>query len=290
MKVLITGAYGQLGKELAETKPDNVDITLAGRDTLDIGDVDAVSEFVDKIGPDIIINAAAYTAVDKAESDQDNAYRINETGSVNLALACKRLGARFLHVSTDFVFDGKQGVAYTPGFPTQPIGVYGASKLAGENAIVAIAPEAYVIVRTAWVYSKHNNNFMKTMLRLMRERESLDVVCDQVGTPTSARGLALMLWAVTAKPEMKGIYHWTDAGVASWYDFALAIHEEALTLGLLEKAISVRPIKAEDYPTPAKRPAFSVLDKSSTWQALGTSGVHWRVALRDVLAEYKKIQ
>jgi len=284
MKVLITGANGQLGKELAETRPSSIEIAVAGKEQLDIGDEAAVQTFIAAVKPTLVINAAAYTAVDKAESDSESAFRINETGVANLAMACKSSAARLLHVSTDFVFDGGQGVPYAPDADTQPLGVYGASKLAGEKALQSIAPE-FTIIRTAWVYSKHNANFMKTMLRLMRERDQLGVICDQIGTPTSARRLAQLLWQIAARPDINGIHHWTDAGVASWYDFAVAIQEEALAVGLLDKAVPVNPIRSDQYPLPAKRPAFSVLDKTSLWQALGSSGVHWRVALREVLAQ-----
>ena len=183
---------------------------------------------------------------------------------------------------------GDASSPYKPGDNTNPLGEYGKSKLAGELAVKSALPSA-VIFRTAWVYSAFGANFVKTMLRLMAEREELSVVADQVGTPTWARGLAEAIWLAVEKPEMQGIYHWTDAGVCSWYDFAVAIAEEGLALGLLPAQPKVHPIPGSAYPTPAQRPAFSVLDKDSTWQALDTEGLHWRVQLRSMLQELKEL-
>jgi dTDP-4-dehydrorhamnose reductase len=223
--------------------------------------------------------------VDKAEKDQKAAFATNSTGVFNLAEAAKKSQARFIHISTDFVFDGSKSAPYLPSDQPNPTGVYGASKLAGEEQVRAILAGNYVILRTAWVYSSHGNNFVKTMLRLMRERDRLGVVADQVGTPTWAGGLAQAVWLLAGHAALTGIFHWTDAGVASWYDFAVAIQEEAMQLGLLHKEIILSPIRTEDYPTPARRPPFSVLDKTSTWQALKYSAPHWRVNLRKMLKE-----
>jgi dTDP-4-dehydrorhamnose reductase len=190
-------------------------------------------------------------------------------------------------VSTDFVFDGTQSHPYLPTDRTNPLGVYGASKLAGEQLALAAYPEGLAIVRTAWLYSAFGNNFVTTMLRLMGERERLGVVADQVGTPTWTCGLAGALWQM-CRVQPKGIHHWTDAGVASWYDFAVAIQEEGLACGLLAREIPIQPINTVDYPTSARRPAYSVLDKTETWAALGMTPPHWRVALRRMLLEYKE--
>ncbi len=286
-KVLVTGANGQLGQELRRTVPDSVQATFVSRAELDISDAAAVATVVSQQQADVLINAAAYTAVDKAESEAALATAINGEGPGNLAAACARSGARLVHVSTDFVFDGSASRPYLPNAPTSPLGEYGRSKLAGELAVQAALPSA-LIVRTAWVYSTFGNNFVKTMLRLMAEREELAVVVDQVGTPTWARGLADALWQAVARPQLQGLLHWTDAGVCSWYDFAQAIAEEAQALGLLAHVPRIRPINTEAYPTPAQRPAFSVLDKASTWEALDTDGVHWRVQLRAMLQELKE--
>ena len=286
-KVLITGAAGQLGRELLRSVPEGVECIAATREILDIADAAQVRAFVRRERPGLIINAAAYTAVDKAESEQELAAAINVNGAANLATACAENGSRLIHVSTDFVFDGTFSTPYLPDAPTSPLGEYGRSKLAGEQAVVAGLPSA-LIMRTAWVYSAFGGNFVKTMLRLMAEREELSVVADQVGTPTWARGLADALWLAADQSDLQGLYHWTDAGVCSWYDFAVAIAEEALEIGLLQRMPRIHPIPGSAYPTPAARPAFSVLDKNSTWAVLKTEGLHWRSQLRSMLKELKE--
>jgi len=282
MKVLIVGGNGQLGKGLSRTAPAEASIVSHDIDTLDITDAGAIAAVVSKIQPDIVFNAAAYTAVDKAESEEEAALAVNATAVGYLADAARRIDARFVHVSTDFVFDGRSGVPYTPDAPTAPIGAYGRTKLAGEEA----AGDDALIVRTAWVYAPNGGNFVRTMLRLMAERPEVRVVADQIGTPTYAPGLAAALWTMAAKGT-KGIHHYTDAGACSWYDFAVAIQEEALAVGLLDKAVPVIPINASEYPTPAQRPHYSVLDKTSTFAVLGGPTPHWRENLRKMMAEIK---
>jgi dTDP-4-dehydrorhamnose reductase len=285
VKVVITGKNGQLGWELCHRAPKTgVDIFAFDSSELDITQPRNVDHVFSSIKPDVVINCAAYTAVDKAESDKENAYLVNETGAINIADACKIIGARLLHVSTDFVFDGTKNCPYTVADTPNPLGVYGASKLAGEIGIRSLLPEA-VIVRTAWVYSTHGSNFVKTMLRLMQDKPQLGIVSDQIGTPTYAAGLADWLWAVVSQPSVRGMYHWTDAGVASWYDFAVAIQELALEKGLLKQAIPILPIFAQQYPTPAKRPAFSVIDKTDAENDTGMQTVHWRKQLSDMLGQ-----
>ena len=286
-KVLITGAAGQLGRELLRSVPEGVECIAATREILDIADAAQVRALVRRERPGLIINAAAYTAVDKAESEQELAAAINVNGATNLATACAENESRLIHVSTDFVFDGTSSTPYLPDAPTSPLGEYGRSKLAGEQAVVAGLPSA-LIMRTAWVYSAFGGNFVKTMLRLMAEREELSVVADQVGTPTWARGLADALWLAADQSDLQGLYHWTDAGVCSWYDFAVAIAEEALEIGLLQRMPRIHPIPGSAYPTPAARPAFSVLDKNSTWAVLKTESLHWRSQLRSMLKELKE--
>jgi len=282
---MITGAGGQLGQALRTSGPAGADIVALDRAGLDIGDAGAVATQVARIGPDLIINAAAYTAVDRAESEAAPAWRINAAGAGHLAAAAAAGQARFVHVSTDFVFDGSGGGPYRPDHPTAPLGVYGASKRAGEEAVLAACPGA-LIVRTAWVYGAAGHNFVRTMLRLMAERDAVRVVADQIGTPTYAPGLARAIWALDAAGAT-GIHHWTDSGVASWYDFAVAIQEEALAMGLLDRAVPVMPIATADYPTPARRPLYSVLDKASAVALVGAPAPHWRVHLRDMLGEIR---
>ena len=289
MKVLITGAGGQVGWELQQTVSTDIEITALHRVELDIADQAAVMSVIKELQPDLVINAAAYTAVDKAEEEVDRAYKVNVDGAANIARAVEDCSARLIHISTDFVFDGTGTKPYLPGDEPKPSGVYGASKLQGERAVMAETSGRAVILRTAWVYSVHGSNFVKTMLRLMAEREELGVVDDQVGTPTWAKELAKTIWLIAGKTDMQGTYHWTDDGKASWYDFALAIQEEAYGLGLLQKTIPIMPIKTEEYPTPARRPAYSVLDKTSTLEALDCKAPHWRESLIKMLTELKEL-
>jgi dTDP-4-dehydrorhamnose reductase len=281
MKALVTGAGGQLATELMAAPPDGWAVETISELELDIRDLDAVRTAVKRSSPDLILNAAAYTAVDRAETEPEIAWAVNRDGAEHLARAAVEVGARFAHVSTDFVFDGQASRAYRPDDAPAPLGVYGASKRDGEIAVQVAAPKS-LILRTAWVYSPHGGNFLKTMLRLMGEREEVRVVADQIGTPTSATTLAEALWGLCLAGA-EGIHHHTDAGVASWYDFAQAIGEEAHAAGLLNSEPRVLPIRTEDYPTPARRPAFSVLDNTLTWALLGRPSPHWRCALRTVL-------
>ena len=286
-KALVCGAGGQLGQELVLTCPEQCQAIPMTRSMLDIADPDQVAKALDDTEPSWVINAAAFTAVDAAESEPELAHRVNAMGPEILALQCRERNIRFLHVSTDFVFDGTQGHPYAPDAEPNPLGVYGRSKLDGENAVIA-AGGSSVILRTGWVYSRHGGNFVKTMLRLMAEREQLSVVEDQIGTPTWARGLALACWGLADHDDVSGIYHWSDAGACSWYDFATVIREIALELGLLHQAATLLPIPASQYPTPAQRPAYSVLDKTLTRKLLGHSGNHWTSQLRAMLVDLQQ--
>jgi len=280
VKALIVGAGGQLGRCLAIAAPEGIELVARDRTTLDITDAASIDAVVAAEQPDLIFNAAAYTAVDKAESDEDAAYAVNATAVGLLADAATRHDARLVHVSTDFVFDGQSGTPYAPDAATNPLGAYGRTKLAGER----LAGEGALIVRTACVYAPTGGNFVRTMIRLMGERPEVRVVADQIGTPTYGPGLAAALWTMADK-GVTGIHHYTDAGAASWYDFAVAIQEEAHAAGLLSAIVPVIPIATSDFPTPAKRPSYSVLDKSSTFAALGGPTRHWRVNLRTMIAE-----
>ena len=289
-KVLVVGAGGQLDRELLATAPAALECVALTRAELDVADAAGVVARFAELAPRLVINAAAYTAVDAAETEPEIAQRANVEGPANLARACAELDdVRLIHVSTDFVFDGEASRPYTTDALPSPLGEYGRSKLAGEVAVRGMLSDS-LVVRTGWVYSRFGNNFVKTMLRLMAERDELGVVADQVGTPTWAMGLAATIWSAVARPQLAGIYHWSDAGVASWYDFAVAIHEEAHAIGLLERPVRIRPIASADYPTPARRPAYSVLDKTSTWRDFELEGVHWRAQLRAMLAELKELQ
>ena len=285
-RVLLTGANGQLGWELQQSKPGSIDLFPLSRADLDISDATAVAAKVAEIAPDWIINAAAYTAVDKAETDVDSADAINHAGARNLAEAAVHSGARIAHISTDFIFDGLKSRPYQPDDAPNPTGVYGATKLKGEEAVREVTEGRALIIRTAWVYSAHGNNFVKTMLRLMNDRDQLGVIEDQVGTPSWAAELARVTYMAIGK-SLEGTYHWTDTGVASWYDFAQSIYEVGRSLSLIDQEVMVNPITTEDYPTPAARPSYSVLSKDSMRQAIGYTGIHWRAALTQMLKEIK---
>jgi dTDP-4-dehydrorhamnose reductase len=280
MRALIAGSGGQLGRALQACAPAGVTVIAPPEADFDITDPATVARVIAESGADIVFNAAAYTAVDKAEADAALAQRINADAVALLAAHAPRL----VHVSTDFIFDGTASRPYAPNATPNPVSAYGATKLAGE---IAAGPDA-LIVRTAWVYAAVGNNFVHTMLRLMRERPEVRVVADQIGTPTHVAGLARALWTLSAAGA-HGIHHWTDAGAASWYDFAVAIQEEALAIGLLGSAVPIIPIRTEDYPTPAQRPAYSVLDKSSCWAITGPAA-HWRTELRLCLSAIKEAQ
>ncbi|MCX7823207.1 MAG: dTDP-4-dehydrorhamnose reductase [Syntrophobacterales bacterium] len=285
-RVLITGGLGQLGWELSRTKPPKWEVWITDVYEMDITQEEVVAKVFRELRPNIVINAAAYTAVDKAEEEEELAFRVNRDGVINLARVSKEIGSRLVHISTDFVFNGLSGVPYRPEDEPAPLNVYGNSKLAGEKALEKIYPKGSVVIRTAWLYSTHGNNFVKTMLRLFQKSSLLRVVCDQVGTPTWAFNLARFIWFVVDHFDefSKGRrYHFTDAGVASWYDFAVAIEEE--TRSWRTHSVEVVPIPSRDYPTKAIRPPFSVLDKESAWKMWNEKPEHWRKALRRMLEE-----
>ena len=296
MKVILTGATGQLGLALRRCVPpvlagEPVQLIATsrcgGEDTiaLDLADGQACRALVERHRPDWLINAGAYTAVDQAERETELARLVNTAAPQAFAEALQQSGGRLLQLSTDFVFNGAQGTPYRPDHPLCPLGVYGASKAAGETAAAAaLQPASLCILRTGWVYGPVGKNFVLTMLRLIREREQLGVVADQVGCPTATSGLAQACWAVLDQ-GVSGVQHWSDAGAASWYDFAVAIADLGQNSGLLDQPARIKPLTTADYPTPAQRPNYSLLDCSSTRQCLGIPIRHWRVALQGVIAE-----
>ena len=289
MKVLLTGAAGQLGQELIASRPPEVELIACSRGELDLADAEACRAAVQQHRPDWVLNAGAYTAVDKAESEPELAAAVNAGAPAAFAEALAATGGRLLQVSTDFLFNGAQGSPNRPEQRLDPLGVYGATKAAGEAAALQL-PGARVL-RTSWVYGPVGKNFCLTMLRLHALKaaagESLGVVADQVGCPTSTLTLAAACWraiGVGADPAGPRILHWSDAGAASWYDFAVAIGELGVELGLLQQAAAMRPLTTADYPTPAQRPSYSLLECSSSRVALGLEPLHWRAALAQVLA------
>ncbi|MBT4162083.1 MAG: dTDP-4-dehydrorhamnose reductase [Gammaproteobacteria bacterium] len=331
MEILVFGKTGQLGLSLKDTAPPGQNIHYIGHDECDLAEPGAVTRCLEEHKPDYIVNAAAYTQVDKAEQEPNLAHQINAEAVREIAawiavisteppkasvapvistgpaagreaekspkpkdlepnsVISTELGAgqeaekspKLIHISTDFVFDGQSTTLYKPDDPTNPLGQYGKTKLAGEKAILDIAPDFTMIIRTAWVYSEHGQNFVKTMLRLMAEKEELGVVNDQRGSPTYARGLAEVIWQIVTEDRFSaGIYHWTDKGDVTWHEFASAIQEEALKLGLLDKTIPINAITTADYPTPAQRPAYSVLESSKLVELLAGDPQDWRDSLR----------
>lgn len=284
-KILVAGSNGQLGLALQKVKSVEIEMLALDRTRLDITNFKQVEEVVAKFKPDWIINAAAYTAVDKAESEPELAFLINKNGAENLAKAAEFCKARMVQVSTDYVFDGNQSSPYKPSDIVNPINVYGESKLAGEIAVREILDDESLILRTAWVYATHGSNFLATMLRLMRERKELKVVEDQIGTPSNAFTLAGAIFSAINN-EVRGIHHWTDAGVASWYDFAYAIYELGSVAGILQNSCNIIPISTAEYPTPAKRPASSLLDKQSFRNCIGEYGEHWQLVLNESLNQF----
>lgn len=284
MKALLFGANGQLGKELIATCPEYVLLRYCDSSQADFTRPETIARWVEAENCQTIINAAAYTAVDRAENDREKAFCINHHAVGTLAELSLKYNIFLVHVSTDFVFNGRNYKPYSTKDSPDPVSLYGLSKYEGEKAISEILGNQALMIRTAWLYSKYGKNFVKTMLNAMESKESLSVIDEQIGTPTWARGLARAIWRALDQ-HITGIVHWTDAGVASWYDFAVAIQEEALGLGLLSRKIPIRPVKTESFPTPAARPFYSVLDKHDFWDALGLCPYHWREQLRSMLQE-----
>lgn len=280
MKVLITGAAGQLGGALQRLAPAHAEINAIDVADCDLSDIPMLRARLSVEAPDLILNAAAYTAVDKAESDEETARAINADAVRAMVDAMTETGGKLVHVSTDFVFDGASPRAYLPDDPRNPLSAYGRTKAAGEDHV----RRSDILVRTAWVYEAGGANFVRTMIRLMKEREELGVVADQIGAPTWATGLARTIWGLVDK-DASGTFHHSDAGACSWYDFAVAIAEEAHATGLIPRIPVIRPLTTADYPTPAKRPAFSLLDCRATRAILGDEPVHWRTNLRAMLKE-----
>lgn len=281
MKVTIFGKTGQLARSLADSKPATVKATFLSRNDCELQDTAMIRSILSRERPHFVVNAAAYTAVDHAEKDSDAAMAINATAPGVMAKWVTEHAAKLIHISTDFVFEGLNHVPYKPEDETVPISLYGKSKLTGEIEVMNLAAEAAMIIRTAWLYSEYSNNFLRTMLRLMNERDSLSVVDDQRGSPTYANGLAQIIWQIITEERLKsGIYHWTDGADISWYEFAQHIQKEALKIELIERAIPILAISSKQYPTLARRPPYSVLDTTSLTDLLSRKSDDWHLNLR----------
>lgn len=286
-RILITGGSGQVGHCLKAQLEGCAELSVPDSSALNIADRRSVRQAVETFRPDYIINAAAYTAVDKAESDAGRAFAVNRDGARHLVEAAEAAGAAMLHISTDYVFDGAGGALYDEAAQTAPQNIYGASKLAGEQAVLAACRRA-VVMRTSWVFGAHGQNFVKTMLRLGRERDSLGIVADQYGAPTAAADIAAALITIVRRhtpeqlAERAGIYHYCGSPYASWFEFAETIFAEAAAQGVLAKIPAVKPIATADYPTPAKRPADSRLDCGKIRAVFGIGPCDWHSALSDL--------
>ncbi|MCX5953472.1 MAG: dTDP-4-dehydrorhamnose reductase [Cyanobacteria bacterium] len=292
IKIMLTGKDGQLGKALVERIPASIKLVALGRQELDLSDKQACHNAVLEHRPDWIINAGAYTAVDRAESEPELALAVNAAAPGALAQALDKVGGRLLQISTDFVFNGSQAHPYHPDQPVDPISVYGATKAEGERLVQkALPPTHYCILRTSWVYGPVGNNFCLTMLRLHRlksaENQTLNVVADQIGCPTSTFNLANACWSAI-NLGTNGIHHFCDAGAASWYDFAIAIGNAGVAAGIIDQSANVIPITTSEYPTPAKRPGYSLLDCTDTRNVLELEPNHWQKELAIVMSQIPK--
>ena len=297
MKVLLTGAAGQLGQALRQRVPEGIELIASSRGggegllALDLADAEACRAAVHEHRPDWVLNGGAYTAVDKAESEPELALAVNGGAPRAFAEALRETGGRLLQVSTDFVFNGQQGSPYRPDQSRDPLGAYGATKAAGEEAVQEVLGDSGqgVILRTSWVMGPVGKNFALTMLRLHRERgasgQTLGVVADQVGCPTSTATLAAACWRVIGTSVSEPVLHWSDAGAASWYDVAVAVGELGEELGLVERMATVNPLTTAEFPTPTERPSYSLLDCSRSRPVLELAPTPWRQALRQLLEE-----
>jgi dTDP-4-dehydrorhamnose reductase len=286
--ILLVGGNGQVGKELQKTLKPYGNIIALARPAIDLSQPDTLVRAIGQYQPQIIINAAAYTAVDKAESEPELAEIINATAPKILAQEAAKQKAFLIHISTDYVFDGKNYCPYQETDATNPLNVYGTTKLSGEQAILHSRCSDFLILRTAWVFGAFGkSNFVKTMLRLGKEREEIRVVADQIGSPSWAKDIAETIAKLIPRlsSEITGIYHYTNSGVASWYDFAVAIFEEVQQLGFPLQVRRIVPITTAEYPTQARRPAYSVLSCAKIAAILGTHAPHWRQRLRKMLWE-----
>ncbi|GAB5416361.1 MAG: dTDP-4-dehydrorhamnose reductase [Crocinitomicaceae bacterium] len=280
MNILVTGRDGQLGSELQElAELSDFNFVFVGSKDGDITNIEIMRELMASKSIDAIINCAAYTAVDKAETEKDLAFKVNGEGVQNLVNLCKEFSARLIHISTDYVFPGDGKAPYQPNDSVAPLGVYGASKLAGEEAILESDIEA-IIIRTSWVYSTFGNNFVKTMIRFGKERESLNVVNDQQGCPTYAKDLAATCIELIDWDWMDNrIYHFSNRGAITWFDFATAI------MKMTNSSCEVLPVPSSEFPTPAKRPSYSVMDTSDLQKDFGITPRNWKVALEECIAQ-----
>lgn len=288
MRVLITGGKGQLAQALLATAPSDVHVRVVSRAECDVTELPIVVQVFTSFRPEIVINTAAYTAVDAAEENEGLAFRVNARGAEHVAKAAELVGARLIHLSTDYVFDGTRSTPYPPDAPTNPVNVYGASKLEGEKLALDVAPNA-MVVRTSWLYSTTGKNFLVRVLKALRDTPSLFVVSDQRGSPTSAHELAATIWKIPIA-SLRGTFHWANLGSASWYDFAREIARIAHQLGLLRQEPEIIAVRTQAHPRRANRPAYSVLDSTKLAACLKVSPSAWQDALRiDIARDVQRL-
>ncbi len=297
MNVIITGSSGQLGRALIKTKPSFISIFPSNRNSMNLEKKDSIYKFIEKIKPQWIINCAAYTNVDKAESNKELANQINSEGPKEIAKVIKNIGGKLLQISTDFVFDGRNNTPYKTFNSKNPINFYGETKAKGEDHVLNILQESaqVIIIRTSWLMGAEGSNFALKMIDLLKRKNEINVVCDQIGSPTSTMNLANACWETILKEEVSKILqlkcpilHWTNYGVASWYDIAFKIGQISNKIGLIDECALVKPIQTKNYPTPAKRPQYSVLDTFSTQSILDIKNNHWTLDLERDLYEFQK--
>ncbi|WP_425056525.1 dTDP-4-dehydrorhamnose reductase [Pseudomonas abyssi] len=284
MRVLVTGASGQVGHALLACQPQGVECLAPSSSELDLSQPQQISQLLGQWRPELIINAAAYTAVDRAESEPEHAFAVNASAVEHLSAAASAIGARLFQLSTDYVFPGDTAAPLTEDAPCKPLNVYGTSKLAGERAALGLGEQALVL-RTSWVFGAHGNNFVKTMLRLGAERQQLGIVCDQTGGPTPAQAIAQALWKLAELPGPHGVFHYSGNPPCSWYDFAQRIFANAVQLGLLKQAPKLTPLTTAEYPTAAQRPASTVLDCTRLQRECGIAQPDWTRALTSCLQQ-----
>jgi dTDP-4-dehydrorhamnose reductase len=292
-KLLLTGCNGQLGSTFSALYKDSELGSLYEFSSVDVEQVDfmnkeSILSILSLNNPSIIVNCAAYTSVDKAEEEPDAAFKVNDLATAIIANWARENGSRLVHISTDFVFDGAKEYPYKPNDETKPLGVYGNTKLGGERNIRNLLPKSGLILRTSWLYSEFGQNFVKTMLALMSERAEIGIVNDQIGSPTSTHSLVKILFKIIGNETASGIYHWCDGAAISWYDFAVEIQEQAMSRGLLQKKIPVKPIPAAGYSVLAKRPTYSVLDTKATLNKFDVVKVDWKKELNYVIRAIAK--
>ena len=291
-KLLLTGCQGQLGLAFYENWEgmalnEHFDLVRVDRQEFDMTDSIGIKTFLDELHPSVILNTAAYTRVDDAETNPEEAYRVNDWAVGSLASWCATNSCKLIHLSTDFVFSGSVTMPYSVCAATGPLGVYGASKLAGEGHVLGKLPSSGLVVRTSWLYSEFGSNFVKTMLRLMGERQELRIVRDQIGSPTSAHTLTKFIFTLIDSGANHGVFHWTDGAQISWLDFAQTIYDYGRDAGLLSHDVSIIPTTSAEYPTPASRPAYSALNRCSSLALFSEQPLDWRGALKDVIDRLK---